>query len=210
LKTISIRLKSTVTGMRCVHAAPVFPCPPHILDRGRATAGPPLPPPHSGELYQTAGAVGPAQIATGCCLVAAIITANTINGAGTSAQIRTRAAASVTRLSVSWPGYAHSPPKHAGEPWSRASAGLCVCESLRRGHHVLVLRQRFKFTVTEVTGSRLKQPKSPPSQCRTVVPLHIKSGQDRNREGSVKAARLKSVLRDNVVAIGVLRAEREQ
>ena len=73
-----------------------------------------------------------------------------------------------------------SPPRPQslqGEPWSRASAGLCVCVSLRRGRHVLVVPQRFKFTVTAVTGSCLKQPKSPPSQCRTVVPPHKRAAR---------------------------------
>ena len=127
--------------------------------------------------------VGPAQIATGCCLVAAIITANTINRGGDFRANRIQAAASVTRLSVSWPGHPPSPPKPAGEPWSRASAGLCVCESPPRPPHSSCTPY-FKSTVTEVTGSL------------------IKSGQDRNRDGSVKAAGSSQVLRVFLLRIG--------
>ena len=61
---------------------------------------------------------------------------------------------------------------------------VCVC-SLRRGRHVLVVPQRFAFTVTAVTGSRLKQSKSPPSQGRTVVPPH-------KRAATIGTARVRS------------------
>jgi len=50
---------------------------------------------------------------------------------------RIRAAASVTRLSVSWPRHPPSPPKPAGGSLGHGPRRGCVCVSLRRGRHVL-------------------------------------------------------------------------
>ena len=72
---------------------------------------------------------GRAHIATGCCPVVAIITANIINGRGLQ-RIEYGQPRGHRGVSVSWPR--HPPPRPQackGEPWSRASAGLCVCES---------------------------------------------------------------------------------
>ena len=100
--------------------------------------------PHGGELRQAAGVVSPAQIATGCCLVAAIITANTINRTGDFSANRIRAAASVTRLSVSWPRHPPLAPKRARGSLGHGPRRGCVCVSPRRGHHVLHAPSRFK------------------------------------------------------------------
>ncbi len=91
-------------------------------------------------------------------------------GSGGIQRKQIRTAACVTRLSVSWPRRPPLAPKACRGSLGHGPRRGCVCVSLRRGRHVLVVPQRFKFTVTAVTGSRLKQPKSPPSQCRTVVP----------------------------------------
>ena len=98
-------------------------------------------------------------------------------GSGGIQRKQIRTAACVTRLSVSWPRRPPLAPKACRGSLGHGPRRGCVCVSLRRGRHVLVVPQRFKFTVTAVTGSRLKQPKSPPSQCRTVVPPHKRAAR---------------------------------
>ena len=78
---------------------------------------------------------GTAQIATGCCLVAAIIMANIINGAGdfsanmnTGSRVGNAAACVVAEASP-------LAPKRARGSLGHGPRRGCVCGGSRRGHH---------------------------------------------------------------------------